>query len=116
MRFIDLIAEIYNGGVQQVIEHKKVRLISSAMTFLSYTRAPEAKSLSAILGAAKRTIAEAASKYEEIIRRQRHGEGVDEGDDDPFSQYEEAFGQVEDWIYKDENMHPILLAYVGSAT
>lgn len=115
LTFIDFVAEVYNGGIQQVIEHDKVGELGTVMAFLrQFAQVPQAMELFKALQAGRDSIRQAADAYKEDITRSREGRGGSvEGD--VFGDFVEDFDVLEDWMYKHVNLDPILQAYVGDS-
>jgi hypothetical protein len=106
-QYVDLIADIYNGGIQQCIEHGRGfdQFLNAAQTLRS--RGGQAsQNLAGVLRGLQSSYVQAAAEYEEAIQNARHGRGYDP-DFDPFAEYAEQWDAAEDFIYNHANMDAV---------
>lgn len=116
MGYIDLIADIYNGGIQQCIEHGRLFAeFADASRFLRENGGPSAQALAAAFRGLGRAYNQASESYQEHDNSMKQGEG--DSDFDPFEEFTEDFDAVEDLLYNKEatdNVHRELLAKLGA--
>lgn len=114
--YIDLIADVYNGGIQQCIEHDRdFDEFASAARFLRANGGPQAHALATAFQSLRRSYTEAKESYNEVTNNRRNGEGYDP-EFDPFEAFDNDFGIVEDLLYNQDAtdaVHKELLAKLG---
>lgn len=106
-QYLDLIADIYNGGIQQCIEHERGfdQFIAAANTLRS--RGGQAsQNLAGVLRGLRSSYEQAAETYQQTLQSARQGEGYDE-DFDPFAEFAEQWDEAENFIYNAENMDAV---------
>lgn len=91
-QYVDLIADIYNGGIQQCIEHGRgFGEFRNAASFLRAMGGPQARKLADAFLSLKEPYTLAKEEYERST-----------GDDDPLDEFLDAFDPVEDLLYDKE--------------
>lgn len=106
--YLDLIADIYNGGIQQCIEHGRgADELLNVAGFLRGRGGPASLNLANVLRGLRRSYTEAAEAYEADVSASRHGERRGDEDGDPFAPFLEDFDAAENFIYSHENMDAV---------
>jgi hypothetical protein len=117
MGYINLIADIYNGGIEQCIEHgRDYNEFRAAASFLRQHGGPHAIALASAFRGVGRAYQEAAEKNRNFINATRNGEN-DDPDADVFDEFAEDFDAVEELLYNQEatdGVHKELLAKLGA--
>ena len=118
MGYIDLIADIYNGGIEQCIEHgRDYNEFRAAASFLRQHGGPHAIALASAFRGVGRAYQEAEEKNRNFIEATRNGEN-DDPDADVFAEFAEDFDAVEELLYNQEatdGVHKELLAKLSQA-
>jgi hypothetical protein len=117
-QYIDLIADIYNGGIQQCIEHgRDFGEFDAASRFLKANGGPNAQALAAAFIGLRRSYIEAKEAADEQVQSSREGRGYDD-EFDPYAEFAEDFDEVEDLLYNKEKtdaVHAELLSKLAPA-
>lgn len=105
--YLDLIADIQNGGIQQCIEHgRDWGEFYDAVRFLRRFGGEAAKNVASRLLSLEDSYVLGKEDYDESDEKRRSGEGYD-ANHDPFDDYLNDFGIVEDVIYDKETMNAV---------
>jgi len=108
MLIIDFIAELYNGGVRQYIDHGRSKNWGQVMAELRYNFTdPKARELADVMRKAQPAVDGARRASAAASKASQEG-NYDSEDEDPYARFTQVFDTVEDWIYNNANTGPIL--------
>lgn len=108
MLIIDFIAELYNGGVRQYIDHGRSQNWGQVMAELRYNFTdPKARELADVMRKAQPAVDGARRASAAASKASQEG-NYDSEAEDPYARFTQVFDTVEDWIYNNANTDPIL--------
>jgi hypothetical protein len=105
MDFVNLLAQVYNGGFEQYVYNGYAESYAGAIQFLRTLKSPAARVLYSRLRALSPLISQAKEANDSAR--------TDGGEENPMEQFENDFGIAEDFVYNHANVDPILAEMTG---